>query len=231
MKYSKFLIPLFGVTLFFLVVAQIMEFRSSGGTPNLADMQQRLTDEVMKSVSEQVKTKSALPSDMKIGIIDMSRIFAEYDKTKKTQAEYEVLEKNANKELDARIDELKKAVEVIDKLNADLEKPDLSNDVRDAKQKEREEKIMAAKKLDEETSEFRSNKEKKFQEEFSKTRKTIIDEIMIVVNEQTKIRGFDLVLDKSGLSAGAVPVVLYSRPDLDISTDIIAILNKKTAAK
>jgi hypothetical protein len=54
---------------------------------------------------------------------------------------------------------------------------------------------------------------------------------MKIVNEQTKIRGFDLLLDKSGLSAGAIPVVLYSRPDLDISSDIITILNKKTPVK
>jgi outer membrane protein len=174
---------------------------------------------------------SRLHAETKIGIVDMSRIFSEYDKTKKTQAEYEVLEKNANKELDTRINNLKKEVEGIDKLNADLEKPDLNNDVREAKQKEREAKIAQAKKLDEETTAFRSNKEKKFQDEFSKTRKTIIDDIMLVINEQTKTRGFDLLLDKSGLSAGAVPVVLYSRPDLDISTDIIAILNKKGPAK
>jgi Skp family chaperone for outer membrane proteins len=183
------------------------------------------------SLASLILVTSHLQAETKIGIVDMNRIFSEYDKTKKTQAEYEVLEKNTNKELDTRIDQLKKEVDAIDKLNTDLEKPDLNNDVREGKQKEREAKIAQAKKLDEETTAFRSNKEKKFQEEFSKTRKTIIDDIMIVINEQTKIRGFDILLDKSGLSAGAVPVVLYSRPDLDISTDIIAILNKKGAAK
>lgn len=172
-----------------------------------------------------------LHAEMKIGIVDMSRIFTEYDKTKKTQADYEVLEKATNKELEERIDRLKKEVEAIDKLNADLEKSGLSDEIREAKQKERDEKIVQAKKIDQETSEFRSSKEKKFQDEFSKTRKNIIEEIMTVVNEQTKIRGFDLVLDKSGLSAGAVPVVLYARPDFDISNDVITILNKKTSAK
>jgi Skp family chaperone for outer membrane proteins len=186
---------------------------------------------ILFSLTSLILVTSHLQAETKIGIVDMNRIFSEYDKTKKTQAEYEVLEKNANKELDTRIDQLKKEVDAIDKLNTDLEKPDLNNDVREGKQKEREAKIAQAKKLDEETTAFRSNKEKKFQEEFSKTRKTIIDDIMIVINEQTKIRGFDLLLDKSGLSAGAVPVVLYSRPDLDISSDIIAILNKKGAAK
>jgi Skp family chaperone for outer membrane proteins len=186
---------------------------------------------ILFSLASLILVTSHLQAETKIGIVDMNRIFSEYDKTKKTQAEYEVLEKNANKELDTRIDQLKKEVDAIDKLNTDLEKPDLNNDVREGKQKEREAKIAQAKKLDEETTAFRSNKEKKFQEEFSKTRKTIIDDIMIVINEQTKIRGFDLLLDKSGLSAGAVPVVLYSRPDLDISSDIISILNKKGAAK
>ncbi|KAB2642487.1 MAG: OmpH family outer membrane protein [Verrucomicrobia bacterium] len=186
---------------------------------------------ILFSLASLILVTSHLQAETKIGIVDMNRIFSEYDKTKKTQAEYEVLEKNANKELDTRIDQLKKEVDAIDKLNTDLEKPDLNNDIREGKQKERETKIAQAKKLDEETTAFRSNKEKKFQEEFSKTRKTIIDDIMIVINEQTKIRGFDLLLDKSGLSAGAVPVVLYSRPDLDISSDIIAILNKKGAAK
>ena len=79
---------------------------------------------------------SRLHAETKIGIVDMSRIFSEYDKTKKTQADYEFLEKNANKELDTRINNLKKEVEGIDKLNADLEKPDLNNDLREAKQKE-----------------------------------------------------------------------------------------------
>jgi outer membrane protein len=174
---------------------------------------------------------SYLHAEIKIGIVDMNRIFSEYDKTKKTQAEYDILEKNINKELDARKEQLKKQVEAIDKINIDLEKSDLKKEERDAKEQERETKITEARKLDQETVEFRSSKEKKFEEEFSKIRKTIIDNIMTIVNEQTKIRGFDLLLDKSGLSAGAIPVVLYSRPDLDISSDIITILNKKTPVK
>ena len=41
---------------------------------------------------------------------------------------------------------------------------------------------------------------------------------------------YDIVFDKSGLSAGAVPVVLYSRDDLDFSQDVIAALNKNAPA-
>jgi outer membrane protein len=57
-------------------------------------------------------------------------------------------------------------------------------------------------------------------------RKDIIDDIMKVVSEKVKAAGYDLVLDKTGVSMGQVPVVLYSRADLDFSNDIITILNK-----
>jgi hypothetical protein len=46
-----------------------------------------------------------------------------------------------------------------------------------------------------------------------------------------KAKAFDVVFDKSGLSAGAVPVVLYSRDDLDFSSEVIAALNKNVPAK
>jgi hypothetical protein len=57
-------------------------------------------------------------------------------------------------------------------------------------------------------------------------RKDIVDDIMKVVNEKVKSAGYDLVLDKTGVSMGQVPVVLYSRADLDFSNEIISILNK-----
>ena len=57
-------------------------------------------------------------------------------------------------------------------------------------------------------------------------RKDIIDEIMTVVNDKVKGGSYDLVLDKSGASMGQIPIVLFSRADLDFSNDIIASLNK-----
>lgn len=167
-------------------------------------------------------------TELKIGIVDMSYIFSEFYKTKDAQTEYNASETSANKEINDRLDLLKKEMESVRSLETELEKPELSKEARDAKLKEHDEKLSKVRALDRETAEFRSAKQKKLQEQFLVMRKNIIDEIMKVVNEQTKIRGYDIVLDKSGLSAGAVPVVLYSRPELDISSSVIAILNKKS---
>ncbi|HLB32747.1 MAG: hypothetical protein A3F67_00520 [Verrucomicrobia bacterium RIFCSPHIGHO2_12_FULL_41_10] len=164
-------------------------------------------------------------AETKIGIMDMNRIFTEYYKTKDAQSHYVAVEASANKELNERIDSLKKEMEEINKLNAELEKPELSKEEHDAKAKIYKEKVAKARILDREIVEFRSAKQKKLQEQSLGMRKDIIDEIMKVVNEQIKIRGFNIVFDKSGLSAGAVPVVLYSSPDFDVSSEVIAVLN------
>jgi len=56
-------------------------------------------------------------------------------------------------------------------------------------------------------------------------RKDIIDDIMKVVTARVSSAGYDLVFDKSGLSMGQIPVVIYSRDDMDFSKDIISKLN------
>ena len=62
-------------------------------------------------------------------------------------------------------------------------------------------------------------------------RKDIVDDIMKTVNDLVKSKTYDIVFDKSGLSAGAVPVVLYSRDDLDFSADVITALNATAPSK
>ena len=56
--------------------------------------------------------------------------------------------------------------------------------------------------------------------------KDIVDDIMKVVNDKVKAAGYDFVFDKSGMSIGQIPVVVYSRSDLDFSKEIINELNK-----
>ena len=113
----------------------------------------------------------------------------------------------------------------INKLNGEIEQPELSKDAKDAKVKIRDQKVAEARSLDKDISDFKGSKERALQEQFLRMRKDIIDDIMKVVNSKVSDAGYDLVLDKSGLSMGQVPVVIYSRDDMDFSKDIIAKLN------
>ena len=170
-------------------------------------------------------------AQVKFGTVDMNRVFSEYYKTKDAQAKYADAETTANKDLNDRVEVLKKSMQEISQINSDLEKPELSKEAKDAKLKDRELKVAAARSLDREITEYRSAKQKTLQDQFLRMRKDIVDDIMKTVNDLVKAKAYDIVFDKSGLSAGAVPVVLYSRDDLDFSQDVITTLNKNAPAK
>lgn len=169
---------------------------------------------------------SLASADIKIGTVDMNKVFGDYTKTKEAQAKYSQAEKAANDDLNTRVEALKKSMQEISVLNADLEKTELGQDARAAKLKDRESKVAAARALDREIADFRTAKQKALQDQFLKMRKDIVDDIMKAMNDLAKAKSFDIVFDKSGLSAGAIPVVLYSRDEYDFSSEVIAALNK-----
>lgn len=164
-------------------------------------------------------------AQLKVGTLDANKIFVEYYKTKDAENTLNEQRAAAKKEFDERVETLKKGMDAINKINVELEKPELSEDAKAAKLKEREEKVTEARALDKEVTEFKGTRERQLQEQFLRMRKGIIDDIMKVVNKEITDDGYDLVFDKSGLSAGQIPVVLYSRDDMDFSAKIIEKLN------
>jgi outer membrane protein len=169
---------------------------------------------------------TAANAQFKLGTVDMNQVFTAYFKTKDAEAKINDARAAAKKELDERLETLKKAMDEINKTNTEIEKPELSKDGKEKLSKQRDEKVQEARNLDREIAEFRQTRERQLQEQFMRMRKDIVDDIMKVVNEKVKSAGYDLVLDKTGVSMGQVPVVLYSRADLDFSNEIISILNK-----
>jgi len=172
---------------------------------------------------------AAAPSanaQIKIGVIDMNTVFTQYYRTKDAEAKLNEARAAAKKELDDRLETLKKSMDEINKINADLDKPELSKDAKDKATKGRDEKVNEARNLDREITEFRGTRERQLQEQFVRMRKDIIDDIMKIVNAKVATAGFDVVFDKSGMSMGQIPVLVYSRNDLDFSKEIVDSLNK-----
>jgi Skp family chaperone for outer membrane proteins len=173
---------------------------------------------------------SSAHAQIKLGIVDMNAVFTAYYKTKDAEAKLNEARAAAKTELDERLETLKKSMDEINKLNQEVEKPELSKDGKDKAAKIRDEKVQEARNLDREISEFRGTRERQLQEQFMRMRKDIVEDIMKTVNEKVKAAGFDIVMDKSGMSMGQIPVVLYSRADLDFSSELITALNKAAPA-
>jgi len=186
---------------------------------------------VLIVVSLLLGTAPSHAQQLKIGTLDMNRVFNEYYKTKDAQAQLSSVRDTSKKEMDERVASLKQIMAAIDKLSQEIDRPELSKEAKLAKTKERDEKVNAARQMDRDITEFRSMKERQLQEQFGRMRADIIKDIMSAVADKVKSAGYDLVFDKSGLGLGQVPVALYSRDDMDFSADIIAVLNKHAPKK
>jgi len=134
------------------------------------------------------------------------------------------------KELDIRLEHLRRAMDEINAINAEIEKPTLSVQSRMSYESMRDRKVQAARDLDSQIAEFRNKRESELQAKFLTLRTSIIREIMVVANRLIKSKEFDLVFDVSGASMGQTPLVLYSPNVDDFSQEVIDLLNTGTAS-
>lgn len=169
---------------------------------------------------------SALAQNVKVGTVDMKKIFESYYKTKDAEARINEARNAAKKELEERMETLKKGTEEVQKLNEEIQKPELSKEAKEAKSKVRDEKIGEVKTMDREIREFQATREKQLQEQSVRMRSGIVDEINKVVTDRVRNDGFDLVFDKSGPSLNGVPVVMFAKDSYDFTPDVVTTLNK-----
>jgi len=174
---------------------------------------------------------SPAAAQMKVGIVDMNKVFTSYYKTKDAEKRLNDARAQAKTDLDSRLESLKANMEQINKLEADTKKTELTADKREAAVKQRDEKINEVRNLDREIGEFRQTRERQLQEQFMRMRGDIVQDIMKVVDSKVKADGYDLVLDSSGLGISQVKLVLYSAPSMDFSDNIITTLNAKAPSK
>ncbi|MBV9671270.1 MAG: OmpH family outer membrane protein [Verrucomicrobia bacterium] len=169
---------------------------------------------------------SQAKAQMKVGTIDMQKVFTAYYKTRDAEDKLKEAQRAYKDELDQRMDVYKKNLDTINKLNDEMNKPELSGASKDQKAQERDTKIAETKGLEKEITDFRQTREKQIQDQLKRMRDGIVDEIMKVVNDQVRTQNYDLVFDKSGFSANnIIPVVIYSKDTMDFSEPVISKLN------
>lgn len=169
---------------------------------------------------------SASAQTVKIGTVDMKKVFENYYKTKDAEARINEARNAAKKEMDDRMDVYNKGVNEVKKMNEEIESPALGKEAKEAKSKARDEKVGELNTMQREINEFRQTREKQLQEQSVRMRGGIVDEINKIVEAKVKSDNFDVVFDKSGPSLNGVPVVLYARDAFDFTDEVVKALNK-----
>ncbi len=169
----------------------------------------------------------ALAQNLKIGTVDMKKVFESYYKTKDAETRINEARNTAKKELEDRMEIYKKETEDVQKLNDEINRPELSASAKEAKSKSRDEKIGELKTMEREIRDFQTTREKQLQEQTMRMRGGIVDQINAVVLARVKSEQYDLVFDRSGQSLNGVNMVLYAKDSYDFTNDVVSTLNKE----
>jgi len=168
---------------------------------------------------------------IKIGTVDMKKVFESYYKTKDAESKINEARNNAKKELEERMDTARKLLDEVKKLDEDIQRPELGKEAKEQKMKIRTEKANDVQSMDREIREFQASREKQLQEQSVRMRGGIVDEINKVVADKVRADGYDIVFDRSGPSLNGVPVILYAKDNYDFTPDVVTVLNKNRGSE
>ena len=169
---------------------------------------------------------AASAQGLKVGIVDMNRVFAEYYKTKDADKVVNEQKEAAKKELESINNDYKKLLDSYQKLAKEIKDPAIGEELRKKKATEAQEVASKARALEREKKELTDRRQRMLLTEVDRKRKALIEEIQDVVSEMAKKKNYDVVFDKSGLGTRGIPFLLHSKDGVDFSQDLIKELNK-----
>jgi outer membrane protein len=172
-------------------------------------------------------------ADLRIGVLDMSKVFQEFHKTKSAADKYKGNYEKAAQEMQERQAVYKNLATEAQKLQKIAQDPIITPEQRNKHAAELGEKVKEIRSMEMEMQEFAERRQTQLKQEDMQIRKGLYEEILVVVRDKSKAEGFDMVFDKTGVSLSTVPIVLYVKEGAatDMTDQLIVELNKNAGAE
>ena len=158
--------------------------------------------------------------------VDLNKVFNDYYKTPVASQKLKDTAEQYNKEHEEMLAQYRKQVDELNKLREEQDKTEYTAEVRDQKKKAFQEKLAETQKTQHDIEEFRNSHKQILDQQTQRMRQGILKEITDVVAKESRDNGYGFVFDKSGNTLNGVPTVVYSQDALDITEDILKVLNK-----
>lgn len=167
-------------------------------------------------------------ADLKIGVVDMSKVFQEFHKTKTAADKYKGNYEKAAQEMQERQTVYKNLAAEAQKLQKTAQDPIITPEQRNKYAAELGEKVKEIRSMEMEMQEFAERRQTQLKQEDMQIRKGLYEEILVVVRDKSKAEGFDMVFDKTGVSLSTVPIILHVKEGAatDLTDQLIVELNK-----
>lgn len=167
-------------------------------------------------------------ADLKIGVLDMSKVFQEFHKTKSAAEKYKGNYEKAAQEMQERQAVYKNLATEAQKLQKIAQDPIITPEQRNKHAAELGEKVKEIRSMEMEMQEFAERRQTQLKQEDMQIRKGLYEEILVVVRDKSKAEGFDIVFDKTGVSLSTIPIILHVKEGAatDMTDQLIVELNK-----
>ena len=165
-------------------------------------------------------------AELKIAVIDMQKVFEEYEKTKtieiKLNQQMEVFREYSN-QLQQQYQNLRKQYE---SARDDSQNIALSGAERENRRLKAQQLYESMALKEQEMNSYKESRKAQISEMYTKLRDEAVDEIRKAVHNKAVLEGYTIVLDKSGETLNNVESVIYFQANLDITESIIQDLNR-----
>jgi len=166
-------------------------------------------------------------AELKIATVDLDKVFTAHPRTLAAEAELKKAEESIEAELEKMKAEGRALQEEVARLRDAAKNPLLTDEARAQKRDAAEEKLTELQEFELRARRMQETKLKQMREQVLKSRQSIVDELIEAVKQFAQAGEYDLVLDRSGLTMNAVPLVTFANPDLDVTEKLIAYLQAK----
>ena len=168
-------------------------------------------------------------AELKIATVDLDKVFNAHPKTQAAEAELKQSEQAVEAEMEKMVAEGRGLEEEVAKLREAARNPMLTEDARAQKRAEAEEKLTDFQEFQLRARRMQETKVKQLREKLMASRQGIVDELSKDVVAFAQAEGYDLILDRSGMTMNMIPLVSYANPSLDVTEKLIE--RMKAAAK
>ena len=164
-------------------------------------------------------------AEIKIGVVDLKKVFEGYWKTKQADAQLKDRAADLDKARKSLIEDFQKANEEYKKLIEGTNDQAISGEERDKRKSAAEKKLMEIKEIEQTIKLFDQNSRDNLGTQQRRMREKILDEIKELVNSKGKSGGYSMVLDVSAETPNLTPIVLYFGGENDLTTEVLTQLN------
>lgn len=152
--------------------------------------------------------------------VDMAKVYNSYGKAERSKEQFQKAVEKAQEEMRAMLDEGIGLAKELQEIQEKMDNPALSDAARSKFRKQAEDKTEEVRKKETEVNQFRQETDRQLMQRREEFVTQHVQEIRKVIGKIAAKRGAKVVLNTAGVE------VLFSDSDLDISEDVIRIINK-----